>query len=40
MKQLAYIVLCLALLGLASCAGNDFYYASEYPEIRFDPEAW
>jgi hypothetical protein len=41
MKRLAYIALCVvALLGLTGCAGNDFYYASEYPEVRFDPGAW
>jgi hypothetical protein len=41
MKRLGFAALCLiGLLGLAGCAGGDFYYASEYPEIRFDPGAW
>lgn len=41
MRRLSYVVLCVVvLLGLVGCAGNDFYYAAEYPGIKFDPSAW
>jgi hypothetical protein len=41
MRRFSFVVLyVVALLGLAGCAGNDFYYSAEYPEFKFDPSAW